>query len=272
MCSGLATDTSDVDCGFKTYFSSDPLLPKGVPDVHGRSVYYHTKSWRDSTGTAVNKPLVTIQISSEKTKLLDITTALGECTYTLPNSLTVTTPRAIRLFRDPSTTEEDQFAEDQTAIFFVDEWGVGGYKLSGNRFMIAGRCAGSSQYKSPADGRTFKAGSGIPIEISLRDEIGNPITYANDGALNPPIGPHRIAVTIGTNNQVIAAFNTPGESPFFWNQIQPGDYKATLQTGSNNGLPASPNPYSFCVSDAIDPLSTAALDQPLYQQAASSSS
>ena len=52
--SNSATDTSDVDCGFKKFFTppnvTDPLPPIGAPYVHGRAVYYHVKSWANAAG------------------------------------------------------------------------------------------------------------------------------------------------------------------------------------------------------------------------------
>ena len=239
--SGLATDTSDVDCGFKTYFSS-PELPKAAPYAHGRGAYYHIKWLTPLT----ELPIVSVRISSD-TSLTTIVAAIGSCQ---------STPRALRIFRDPSNTAEDQLAEDLTEGFYIDEWGT--YSQQANRFMVAGRCAtGVSEIRRPAPNRTFKAGNSIPIELKLTNASGSPIT-------NALMDSHGIVTTVGTNGQILFSLGTPGSSPKFFNQTADGTYIANLQTGGTTGLVASPFPYALCVSDMISPPDPAV--PPLYPQ------
>lgn len=252
LCSGGATNTSDVDCGFQDPFSSDPNPPKAAAYAHGRGVYYHIR-W------LTVKPLGVVRISSE-TNLNQIVAAAGTCQYEWPNStITVTTPRAIRILRDPSDSQPDQFTEDLTEGFYIDEWGS--YTTRSNRFIVAARCAsGSSMYIRPEDGRTFKAGNSIPIDVKLTNAVGSPITNAvpSPGAPDPV---HRIVGSVGTNGQVYLSLGTPGSSPNFFKQVQPGIYSASLQT---KGLPKSALPYNFCISDSITPPTPGEL--PLYDQ------
>ena len=255
-CTGGAANTNDVDCGFVTYFSTDPALPKAAAYVHGRGAYYHVR-WLTVNptpppgGPTEIVPSVFLRISSD-TDLDDVQAAAGTCAIPAGSS-TVQVPRALRILRDLNTTAEDQFAQDVTDSFYIDEFGTSSIKT--NRFMMAARCAtGTSAYIRPADGRTFKAGNSIPVELNLADAAGNPIT-------NATTSPHSIATTIGFQGQILFTVGTPGSSPLFWNQIQPGTYTAVLDT---TGLAASNLPYNFCVSDRIEPLDPNL--EPLYHQ------
>jgi hypothetical protein len=256
ICSGGATNTNDVDCGFVTYFSTDPELPKAAAYVHGRGAYYHVR-WLTVNptpppgGPTEIVPSVVVRISSDA-HLADVEAAAGTCAIPAGPS-TVQVPRALRILRDLNTTAEDQFAEDVTDSFYIDEFGTSSIRT--NRFIMAARCAtGTSVYLRPADGRTFKAGNSIPVELNLADAAGNPIT-------NATTFPHSIATTIGFQGQILFTVGTPGSSPLFWNQIQPGTYKANLDT---TGLAASNLPYNFCVSDRIDPPDPNV--EPMYHQ------
>ena len=257
ICTGGATNTNDVDCGFVTYFSTDPALPKAAAYVHGRAAYYHVR-WLTVNptpppgGPAEIVPSVVIRISSD-TPLAGVAAAAGTCAIPGAGTSIVQVPRALRILRDLNTTAEDQFAQDVTDSFYIDEFGTSSIKT--NRFMMAARCAtGTSAYFRPANGRTFKAGNSIPVELNLADAAGNPIT-------NATTFPHSIATTIGFQGQILFTVGTPGSSPFFWNQIQPGTYTAVLET---TGLAASNLPYNFCVSDRIDPPDPNL--EPLYHQ------
>lgn len=256
ICTGGATNTNDVDCGFVTYFSTDPALPKAAAYVHGRGAYYHVR-WLTVNptpppgGPTEIVPSVVVRISSD-TDLGDVEAAAGTCAIPAGPS-TVQVPRALRILRDLNTTAEDQFAQDVTDSFYIDEFGTSSIKT--NRFIMAARCAtGTSAFIRPADGRTFKAGNSIPVELKLTDAAGNPIT-------NATTSPHSIATTIGFQGQILFTVGTPGSSPLFWNQIQPGTYTAVLDT---SGLAASNLPYNFCISDRIEPLDPNL--EPLYHQ------
>ena len=257
ICTGGATNTNDVDCGFVTYFSTDPALPKAAAYVHGRGAYYHVR-WLTVNptpppgGPTEIVPSVFLRISSD-TDLADVEAAAGTCAIPGAGTTTVQVPRALRILRDLNSTAEDQFAEDVTDSFYIDEFGTSSIKT--NRFMMTARCAtGISAYSRPANGRTFKAGNSIPVELNLTNAAGNPIT-------NATTFPHSIATTIGFEGQILFTVGTPGSSPFFWNQIQPGTYTAVLET---TGLAPSTSPYNFCVSDRIDPPDPNL--EPLYHQ------
>jgi hypothetical protein len=245
VCSGGASNTNDVDCGFVTYFSTDTALPKAAVYVHERGAYYHVR-WLTVNptpppgGPAEIVPSVVVRISSDG-QLANVEAAAGTCAIPVGNS-TVPVPRALRILRDLNTTAEDQFAQDLTDSFYIDELGVSSIKT--NRFIVAARCAtGTSVFIRPADARSFKAGNSIPVELNLADAAGNPITNATSF-------PHSIGTTIGFQGQILFTVGTPGSSPLFWNQIQSGTYKANLDT---TGLSASTLPYHFCVTDRIDP-------------------
>ncbi len=171
--SGLATDTTDVDCGFKTYFSSDPQLPKGAAYAHGRSVYYR------AIPSSTTLPEAVVTISSEKS-FNTILTAAGNCIFDpLPNP-DIVTGRAMRILRDPVGTAEDQFQFDVLESFFIDEFG-GRTKI--NRFMAAFRCSqGFSAIQKPPDGRTFSSKNSIPIQVFITDANRQPGQLRDDGA------------------------------------------------------------------------------------------
>jgi hypothetical protein len=256
VCVGGATNTNDVDCGFATYFSTDTELPKAATYVHDRGAYYHVR-WLTvnptppPSGPIEIVPSVFVRISSDG-QLADVEAAAGTCAIPAGTS-TVPVPRALRILRDLNTTAEDQFAQDLTDSFYIDELGISSIKT--NRFIVAARCAtGTSAYFRPADGRSFKAGNSIPIELNLADAAGNPIT-------NATTSPHSIATTVGFQGEVLFTQGTPGSSPLFWNQIQPGTYTAVLDT---TGLSASTLPYHFCVTDRIEPPDPNL--EPLYHQ------
>src|SRR5262249_38164639 len=48
-----ANPPTDVDCGFVTFFGTDPALPQGVPYVHGRAAYYYSEALRALASTEV---------------------------------------------------------------------------------------------------------------------------------------------------------------------------------------------------------------------------
>ena len=247
--SGLATDTTDVDCGFKTYFTSDPQLPKGAAYAHGRSVYCR------AIPSSANLPEAVVTISSEKS-FNTILTAAGNCIFDpLPNP-DIVTGRAMRILRDPVGTTEDQFQFDVLESFFIDEFG-GRTKI--DRFMAAFRCSqGFSAIQKPPDGRTFSVKNSIPLQVFITDAAGNPVNSATTA-------PHHMVATVGTVGQVLFALGTPGNSPNFFNSIGNGTYIANLQV---KGLAPSPTiPYVLCITDSIDidPLVTVP-PLPLYPQ------
>jgi hypothetical protein len=247
--SGIETDRTDVDCGFKKYFLSDPQLPKGAAYAHGRSVYYRVIPSQGNLGQAV------VTISSEKS-FNTILTEAGNCIFDPDPEPDIETGRAMRILRDPVDTEEDQFQFDVLESFFIDEFG-GRTKV--NRFMAAFRCSqGFSEIQKPEDGRTFSSKNAIPIEMFITDANGDPVNSATTA-------PHHMVATVGTVGQVLFALGTPGNSPNFFNSIGNGTYIASLQV---KGLKPSPTiPYVLCITDSIDidPLQTVP-PLPLYPQ------
>ena len=229
-------DPSDVDCGFVSFFSADPILPQGVPYVHGRGVYYRAEALR-TLNTPAEIPTVNITSVHNAASLLTAAGA-GACGV---DSTGQPIRRAARLFHDPTETPEiDQFDVDITLSFYVDEWGESGIPPSGSRYIAAFRCAtGTAVISRPPAGRTYSAGQSVPLEVDLLDAQGHPITDANNGQ-------HDIVVTLGFSGQVLNTLNTPGSSFNFFKQVQPGIYRANLDT---SGLHASSLPYNVCISD-----------------------
>ena len=134
-----------------------------------------------------------------------------------------------------------QFDSDIALSFFVDEWGESGIPPGFSRFMAAFRCVnGLSTITRPPAGRTFSAGQAVPLEVDLFDTQGNPITNANTF-------PRSIVVTVGFSGQVLATLNTPGNSFEFFKQVQPGIYRANVDTSGQ--LPSS-LPYNLCIQAA----------------------
>ena len=214
------------------YFSTDPQLPKGAAYAHGRSVFYRAIPSQSNLGQAV----VTIQSNKPFSEIL---AEAGNCVFD-PGPPVVTTGRAMRILRDPVDTTEDQFQFDVLESFFIDEFGG---RTKTNRFMAAFRCSqGFSVLVRPIDGRTFKAGNSIPVEVFITDASGNPVNTA-------VTAPHHIVATVGTVGQVVFALGTPGNSPNFFNLNADGTYRANLDT---SGLAASTNPYILCITDSID--------------------